>query len=525
MSASRRGVAAGILLAGIGAVSQVRAAQARSKRRASGVGHRTKLSRGLKTASVGSKVGATVAVDRVQRTFASDEKKAELDHRLEERTADQVVSALADMKGLMMKVGQMESYADDDLPDAWRHALATLQQDAQGMDGSASAAVIEGELGRPPAEVFAQWTVEPMAAASVGQVHRAVTHEGRTVAVKVQYPGASDALRADVGSIQSLVDMASKMSARQDSPTSELFDALDPGALFGEFRDRLLEELDYRRELANQQRLRVAFANHPFISIPEPLPDLSTGQVLTSAMAEGARFDEVATSWSQEERNLAGEAIFRFVLRSVFELRFFNGDPHPGNYVFHGGGRVTFLDFGLCSTLSPETVEGLRRTLRRLMIDGDETGGRRLAEEAGLIGRVPDVPDSVVASLLRRGWEHLAIDGVVPVAPLGRAPELQEAVEAGLNIQHLVPLIAPPPELAVLKRCVEGLRGLLTRLGAEANWQRAALEVWGEPTRGLMSELGRQEAAWRPGGAAASQRSVPRAAPTHKRWGRRRGQG
>jgi hypothetical protein len=352
-----------------------------------------------------------------------------------------------------------------------------------------------------------------------------VTHDGWAVAVKVQYPGASDALRADVGSIQSLVDMASKMSARQDSPTSELFDALDPGALFGEFRDRLLEELDYRRELANQQRLRVAFTDHPFISIPEPFPDLSTGQVLTSAMAEGARFDEVAADWSQEERNLAGEAVFRFVLRSVFELRFFNGDPHPGNYVFHGQGRVTFLDFGLCSTLSPETTDGLQRTLRRLVIEGDETGGRRLAEEVGLIGRVPEVPDSVVASLLRRGWEHLAVDAVVPVAPLGRAPELQEAIEAGLNIQHLVPLIAPPPELAVLKRCVEGLRGLLTRLGAEANWQRAALEVWGEAKGSAPSELGRQEAGWRRGASASGLPGVPVAPPTHKRWGRRRGQG
>jgi hypothetical protein len=365
-----------------------------------------------------------------------------------------------------------------------------------------------------------------MAAASVGQVHRARTRDGRDVAVKVQYPGASDALRADVGSIQALVDTATKMSARQDTPTSELFDTLDPSALFGEFRDRLLEELDYRTELANQQRLRAAFAGHPFISIPEPIASLSAGRVLTSSLAEGTRFDEVVATWSQTERSLAGEAIFRFALRSIFELRFFNGDPHPGNYIFHGGGRVSFLDFGLCSTLPPELADGLRRTLRRLVIDGDETGGRRVAEEAGLIPRVPDAPDSVVASLLRRGWDHLALDAVGPVSPIGRAPELQEAVEAGLDIRHLVPLMAPPPELAVLKRATEGLRGLLTRLGAEANWQRAALEVWGEAKGKPQGELGQQEAAWRSSSAPASasasaSESASESASGRRRWRRR----
>src|SRR6185369_1569597 len=134
-----------------------------------------------------------------------------------------------------------------------------------------------------------------------------------------------------------------------------MFPGLDPRPLVEELRHRLTEELDYTNEASNQRFFADAFAGHPFISVPRVIDELSTRRVLTTELAVGARFAEVE-AWEPEERNLASEAIYRFVFRSIYQLNAFNGDPHPGNYLFQPGGRVTFLDFGLVKRYQPEEV-------------------------------------------------------------------------------------------------------------------------------------------------------------------------
>src|SRR6202008_3827606 len=128
---------------------------------------------------------------------------------------------------------------------------------------------------------------------------------------------------------------------------SLLFPGLDPGPLVEELRARLVEELDYTQEAANQRLFADYYEGHPYIRIPRVVDEYSTARVLTTEFATGARFTEVEQHWSQEERNLPAEGIYPFVFRSLYRLHAFNGDPHPGNYLFSGGGVVTFLDFGL----------------------------------------------------------------------------------------------------------------------------------------------------------------------------------
>src|SRR5262249_16006928 len=162
-----------------------------------------------------------------------------------------------------------------------------------------------------------------------------ITRDGRAVAVKVQYPGIAETIEAGLGNVGLLRRMLKITAPSQDVD-----------ALIAELRERVAEELDYRREARNQELFADYYDGHPAMAVPRMVRELSTRRVVTSELADGARFAELA-GWPQAERDMAAETIYRFVFRSLYEAHAFNGDPHPGNYLFHGGGRVTFLDFGL----------------------------------------------------------------------------------------------------------------------------------------------------------------------------------
>ena len=275
-----------------------------------------------------------------------------------------------------MKVGQMASYVDDGLPEPVRQALATLQAGAPPMSAELAAEVVERELGRPPDEAFLEWDPEPIAAASIGQVHRAValdaaTGRERAVAVKVQYPGVADAIEADLANTELLGSLL-----RQG------FAGLDPSDMVAEIKERITEELDYRREAANQTHFATFYRGHPFFSVPAVLPALSTGRVLTSELVVGAPWRELLT-WDQHQRDVAGEGLFRFVFRSLYRMRAFNGDPHPGNYVFHGDGRITFLDFGLVRYFSEAEIATCSRRWSRRRRSTTMPTGSALVERQG----------------------------------------------------------------------------------------------------------------------------------------------
>jgi predicted unusual protein kinase regulating ubiquinone biosynthesis (AarF/ABC1/UbiB family) len=388
------------------------------------------------------------------------------------------------MKGALMKVGQLASFVDDGMPEPVRVALGQLQQDAPPMSGDLAAEVVERELGADPERLFLEWDPVPIAAASIGQVHRAITRDERAVAVKVQYPGVEEAIRADLDNM----DLAAVVMPF-------VWGSLDVRGMTEEIRSRLQEELDYDGEAANQRRFAAWYRDHPFIHIPEVVDELSTRRVLTSELAEGVRFTELE-QWDQDERSLAAEAIYRFVFRSLYRFHAFNGDPHPGNYLFRPGGQVTFLDFGLVKYFSSDDIADLLRMVRPAVVEPNAKELRRAAEDAGHYVRGAPISDEVVAEYSSMFWKLLLEDEVKTITSEYASDLTRHLLFAHQEFPEVMKYGNVPPRYLVLQRINVGLVAILGRLNATANWRRVAWELWPITDGPPSTELGRQEAAW-----------------------------
>jgi predicted unusual protein kinase regulating ubiquinone biosynthesis (AarF/ABC1/UbiB family) len=449
---------------------------------AAAVGVTGRVGRGMAVARMGSRIGGAYLAGSARQVFASAERRETLNAERQLRTTAEVVQTLGSMKGAFMKIGQMASYLDAGLDPAIREQLARLQADAPPMSGELAASVVRNELGAAPERLFATWDPVPIAAASIGQVHRAITVDGQAVAVKVQYPGVDEAIRADLdntGTLMSAVRLA--------------FPSLDAESVVTELRERIGEELDYTLEARNQTMFADYYDGHPFIHIPRVRPDLSTGRVLTSELVAGSRYDE-ALGWSQEERDLAGETIFRFVFGGLYSLNVFNGDPHPGNYLFHGGGRVTFLDFGLVKWFEQDDVDLLATMVRAAVTEPDPHRFRLAVENAGFLRHDDELSDEAVAEYFRHYYELVREDRVV---------EFSEEYASG-TLRHFFDATSPvvrranvPPPFVVLQRINLGLYAVLAGLRSRGNWRRVAEEVWPWVSAAPSTELGKADAAWR----------------------------
>ena len=435
-------------------------------------------------AKMGTRAGGSYAVHRARRAFADADHREALDAEFELKTAEQVAAALGNMKGALMKLGQMASYLDQGLPEPVREALAELQTDAPPMAPELSAQVIAQELGQPPDQLFEEWDPVPIASASIGQVHRAITKDGRAVAVKVQYPGIDEAIRADL-------DNAGVLFAG----VGVLFPGLEPGPLVEEIRDRVIEELDYYNEARNQQKFADYYRGHPFIHVPDVVAELSTSRVITSELATGARFSELLT-WSQAERNLAAEAIYRFVFRSLYRIHAFNGDPHPGNYLFNGNGRVTFLDFGLVKHFTEDEVRVFGAMIEAMVIDHDLDAFRHVIESIGLLPSSSRFTDDAIRDYFGHFYDFVQADETVTITPEWSSESVRRYFDPGSEHGEIMKAANLPKSFVIVQRINLGLFALLGELRASANFRRIAEELWpwidGPPS----TPLGEEEAAW-----------------------------
>ena len=346
------------------------------------IARRGRTGRNSQLAKLGVQVGATYASTSARKIFANAERRIELDHERELKTADQIAERLGNMKGALMKLGQMASYLDEGLPEPLRIALSQLQSNAPPMSADLATSAIERELGAPINELFVQFDPDPIAAASIGQVHRAIIRDPitgleRAVAVKVQYPGVDVAVAADLRNTELL-----------GAILKQGFGGLDPTDMVEEIKSRLSEELDYELEARNQRAFHAFYDGHPYIHIPEVIDHLCSPRVLTTELVVGSTWQEVLT-WDQRERDLAAECIFRFVFRSLYRFKAFNGDPHPGNYLFHGNGRVTFLDFGLVKHFTDAELNTFESMVQAAAVHHDDEEFRRIIEDAGMLARTP----------------------------------------------------------------------------------------------------------------------------------------
>jgi predicted unusual protein kinase regulating ubiquinone biosynthesis (AarF/ABC1/UbiB family) len=443
---------------------------------------KVRLRRGLAAAGLVARGGARYAASAPRIFAAAGEHRQKLRQDLALRTAQDVADTLGAMKGVLMKLGQMASYLDEGLAPGVRRTLARLQDSVPPMSPELAAQVVQEELGQPPERAFATWDPEPIAAASIGQVHRAITRDGRAVAVKVQYPGIAEAIAADLQNVALLGRML-KITAP----------AQDVDSLLAELRERVLEEIDYRREAASQARFAEFYDGHPTITVPAIVDELSTRRLVTSDLADGARFAELA-EWPQRERDLAAETIYRFVFRSLYELHAFNGDPHPGNYLFSGDGQVIFLDFGLVKNFTLDEIQPLANMARTLCVLGDPEAFRRSLEVAGFLQ--PDAPLSTETVV-----EHLAVfyATIRQRGPATLTPDYASSVvRRFFDVRSPVAkYVSIPRSYVVLQRINLGLFAVLGDLTATADWRAIAEEIWPFVQGPPSTPIGRAEVAWK----------------------------
>jgi predicted unusual protein kinase regulating ubiquinone biosynthesis (AarF/ABC1/UbiB family) len=451
---------------------------------------RLRLSRGRAAVQLVVRGGLRYAGSAPRLFAAAGEHRQELRNDLALQTAEDVATTLGAMKGVLMKIGQMASYVDDGLSPAVRRTLSRLQDSVPPMSAELAAGVVREELGLPPEEAFARWDPEPIAAASIGQVHRALTHDGRAVAVKVQYPGIAETIAADLGNVALLRRML-----RITAP------AQDVDALIAELRDRVLEELDYRREAENQRLVAAYYDGHPTILVPKIIDELSTRRLVTSELADGARFAELA-HWSQQERDLAAETIYRFTFRSLYDVHAFNGDPHPGNYLFHGGGRVTFLDFGLVKHFSEKELRPLVDMVRYLCVEQDPEGFRAAMVDAGFLRA--DAPLSTETVV-----DHMAVfyDTVRTPGPRTMTGDYASSVvRRFFDVRSpLAQWVSVPRSYVILQRINLGLFAILGELTATADWRAIAEEIWPFIQGPPATPMGEAEAVWRAGRSSEAE--------------------
>jgi predicted unusual protein kinase regulating ubiquinone biosynthesis (AarF/ABC1/UbiB family) len=412
------------------------------------------------------------------------ERRAALDEQFAIRTAEDVAKELGEMKGVLMKVGQLVSFIVEALPDDAQAALSSLQADAAPMAPTLAASVVREELGDDPERVFRSWDDLPVAAASIGQVHRAVTTDGRDVAVKVQFPGVGAAIEEDLDGAELMYTMFSAMA----------LNGLDARGLVDELRARMREELDYRLEARNIDEFARHFAGHPWVRILSLVPELSATRVLTTEWVDGLTWDEFAATAPPETKARAGEVIWRFAQHAVHRLGAFNGDPHPGNYRFHHDGSVTFLDFGLVKRWDPGEWERLEPSLDAIVVHRDPERLISAMEHAGFLAPGHGLDPALVYDYVSSPYQPYLVDEFTFTRDWMR-DTLARIVDITGPHAEVIGKINMPSSFVILDRVVWGTSAILGKLNVTAPWRAMLLEyrTGGAPA----TELGADELAWR----------------------------
>ncbi len=370
-----------------------------------------------------------------------------------------LISSVGQLKGIAMKMGQIMSYIDVAIPKELQEALSVLQTFAQPMPFEKVVEIIRAALGREAEPLLRQMEKSPIAAASIGQVHRAWL-ENQSVAVKVQYPEIETAIESDF----SPAAVGTKMA-------SLFFPNAGVDGYVVEARTRFLEECNYLHEAHCNEVFREIFEDHDVLFVPPVISRYCAANVLTTHFIEGISFDAfLEANPTKARRNLIGEALFEFYIGSLFRHCIYNCDPHPGNYLFCSDGKVAMLDHGCTRQFEPAFVAKLAFLTKAVHLDE-----RDMLHEALL--RLDIVrPDKkyncdVIRGFLRSFYGPMLRDSVCKV-DLSSAMEMKEMFKKKQQLMKF----KLPGEFTFLFRIRFGLMSVLSRLGAQANWYRLEKE-------------------------------------------------
>jgi predicted unusual protein kinase regulating ubiquinone biosynthesis (AarF/ABC1/UbiB family) len=391
---------------------------------------------------------------------------AEVNAEVAARTAQQVFAVLGELKGGAMKFGQalsvFEAAIPNELAEPYRDALTKLQSAAPPMPAATVHRVLAEQLGRSWQQRFADFDDIPAAAASIGQVHRAVWHDGREVAVKVQYPGADEALRSDLRQLQRF---------------ARLFQALVPGLevkpLLTELRDRMVEELDYRDEADNQRAFATAYQDDPEIGVPRVVA--SAPKAMVTEWITGTPLALIIRTGDKPTRDRMGFLLAEFHYSAPARARLLHADPHPGNFMLLADGRLGVIDFGAVARL-PNGVPPILGVMSRLALQERPDELLAMLREGGFVRPGTELRAEDVTAYLApfveplrtetfhftRRWLQRQAERVGDL----RSPDFRTG--RSLNL---------PPQYLLIHRVTLGSTGVLCQLDAEVP-ARTIVERW-----------------------------------------------
>ncbi|MFH0179006.1 ABC1 kinase family protein [Streptomyces cacaoi] len=392
---------------------------------------------------------------------------------LQQRTAEQLFKVLGELKGGAMKFGQAMSVFESALPEEvagpYRAALTKLQDAAPPMPTRTMHSVLAERLGEDWPELFLEFDDKPAAAASIGQVHRAVWHDGREVAVKVQYPGAGEALLSDLNQLSRF--------ARLLGP---LIPGMDVKPLIAELKDRVSEELDYSLEAQAQQAHAEEFAGDPDVVIPAVVHQRD--QVLVTEWIDGVPLSEVITDGTQEQRDRAGQLLSRFLFSGPARTGLLHADPHPGNFRLLPGGpdgeddwRLGVLDFGTVDRLPGGLPDPIGESLR-MTLDGEAEAVYELLRTEGFVKDSIELDPDAVLDYLRPIIEPALVDEFTFSRGWMRSQAARIA-DPRSPAHQLGKQLNLPPAYLLIHRVTLSTIGVLCQLGATVRL-REELEEW-----------------------------------------------
>lgn len=413
----------------------------------------------FKLAGMTASVAGRYASERVQSAFSTADKVDARKKIAYEKMADDIVGTLGELKGAVMKIGQIASQTQDLLPKEFSDALKKLQKEAPPVDFSVIKQQVETELGAPLSTLFKTFDEQPFASASIGQVHRAVTNDDNQVVVKVQYPGVDRSCDSDLKQLRLTLKLGGLLKLPKESVD----------ALFGEIQARLHEELDYLNEANNILLFREFHQGHSDILIPEVFRKLSTRHVLTLEYLEGDHAEElVAQGYTQEQVNLLGDNLFNMLAEHLFKFQHIHGDPHPGNFAFRKDGKIVIYDFGCIKILKPEIVKAYKDAIEA-----------SLAEDYDSVDDALQRLGARVVSKESPGDDYYKVWRNIFFEPFLWQGEYDfKAAKLHLDAAKQTPLLfkylshfKPPVESLYIDRMISGHYWLMKSMGVEADFR------------------------------------------------------
>ncbi len=420
----------------------------------------SRTGRFLKLAGMTASVAGRYASDRVQSVFTSEETSEARKQVSYGKMADDIVDTLGELKGAVMKIGQIASQTQDLLPKEISDALQKLQKEAPPVEYEVIARQIERELGSGPEKLFREFDTEPYAAASIGQVHRAVTKSGQAVVVKIQYPGVDKSCDSDLKQLKLTLKLGGLLKMPKESVD----------ALFEEIKERLHEELDYEQEARYLRMFREFHAEHEGILVPKVMSRLSSRRILTLEYIEGDHIAEIANDpeYTPAVVNALGHRLFKVLADQLFIFQRIHGDPHPGNFAFRPDGTVIIYDFGCVKILKPDIVRAYRDAIKASIAEDYDAVDDAMLRLGARVARKSSPGADYYAVWRNIFFEPFFGDRKFDFKTADL--HVRVAKETPLFFKHLSHF-KPPVESLYIDRMISGHYWIMKSLGVQANFR------------------------------------------------------